>query len=503
MVQLRKWKRFASVFFLCTLSGCASEQTNPSHREPAASQNAPAWSSSQTSGAAQTTPVEYPPLPEVPVRVTAVSQTSYQAPIDQPAGIAAGVQVIPAPSPLMAPAEAASDPDDPFPLQSELSVDALVHGVQAGNPSLQAMVSAWQAAAQRYPQMISLDDPMFGFMIGPAGVGTMDGGGWMVMGSQKIPWPGKRQLRGEAAQAESDMAYRDVAQRRLTLAEAAKMAFYDYYTAHRQLQVNNGSMALAADFREIARVKYESNKVPQQDLLMADLEIGQLQLRRAELARSERVAMARINTLLHREATCPLPPPPAKIGLPGSVPPSDVLQQWAAQQRPDLSAICDQIRAERANLELAWKQYYPDMELVAKYDGFMPDNMRSQVGMNVNVPLWQAKRSAAVREASSRLCQRQAEYQDRLDQVRLEVQSAYEQLIEAKEVVRLFDEKILPAAEQNVQSGRSNYMAGNVDFLRLVEAHRQLYQQQEKYVDVTAEFHRRLATLERAVGGMK
>jgi outer membrane protein TolC len=294
-----------------------------------------------------------------------------------------------------------------------------------------------------------------------------------------------------------------VAQRRLTLAEAAKMAFYDYYTAHRQLQVNNGSMALAADFREIARVKYESNKVPQQDLLMADLEIGQLQLRRAELARSERVAMARINTLLHREATCPLPPPPAKIGLPGSVPPSDVLQQWAAQQRPDLSAICDQIRAERANLELAWKQYYPDMELVAKYDGFMPDNMRSQVGMNVNVPLWQAKRSAAVREASSRLCQRQAEYQDRLDQVRLEVQSAYEQLIEAKEVVRLFDEKILPAAEQNVQSGRSNYMAGNVDFLRLVEAHRQLYQQQEKYVDVTAEFHRRLATLERAVGGMK
>jgi len=503
MVIVIRLKRWASVFFLCLLTGCASEQTNPSHHEPGASQTAPAWNASPVSSSVETSPAENTPSPEIPVRVTAVSRTSYEAPINQPSGIAAGFRGDPAASPLTGFNGAAADPNDPFALQSELSVEALVSSVQDRNPSLQAMVAAWQAAAQRYPQMISLEDPMFGFMIGPAGVGTMDGGGWMVMGSQKIPWPGKRQLRGQAAQAESDMACREVAQRRLMLAEAAKMAFYDYYMAHRQLKVNSGSTALAGDFREIARVKYESNKVSQQDLLMADLELGQLQMRRAELARMERVAMARINTLLHREATCPLPPPPERVGLPGSLPPPDVLQQWAAQQRPDLSAICDQIRAERANLELAWKEFYPDMELVAKYDGFMPDNMRSQVGMNVNVPLWQEKRCASVREASARLAQRQAEYQDRLDQVRLEVQSAYEQLVEGKEVVRLFDEKILPTAEQNVQSGRANYTAGTVDFLRLVEAQRQLYQQQEKYVEVTAEFHRRLASLDRAVGGMK
>ena len=212
--------------------------------------------------------------------------------------------------------------------------------------------------------------------------------------------------------------------------------------------------------------------------------------------------MARINTLLHREATCPLPPPPPRIGLPGDLPPPDALQQWAAQQRPDLAAICDQIRAQRVKLELAWKEFYPDVELVAKYDGFMPDNM-PQVGMNVNVPLWQEKpsrRSARRRPGCSngRPSTRTAS-----NQVRLEVQTAYEQLLETKEVVRLFDEKILPTAEQNVQSGRASYMAGSVDFLRLIEAHRQLYQQQEKYVEVTAEYHRRLAALERAVGGMR
>ena len=234
----RNPKRWSSVVFLCALAGCATEQTNRS------GQTAPVWSSLRVSGPVDAPQAENPP----------VSRTSYDAPLEQPAGIAAD-------GPLSGPIEPAADPNDPFAGESELSLETLVRGVQTCNPSLQALVAAWQAAAQRYPQMISLEDPMFGFMIGPAGVGTMDGGGWMVMGSQKIPWPGKRQLRGQAAQAETDVAYREVAERQLMLAEAAKTAFYDYYMAHRQLEVNRSSTALLADFREIARIKYESNKV--------------------------------------------------------------------------------------------------------------------------------------------------------------------------------------------------------------------------------------------------
>ena len=79
---------------------------------------------------------------------------------------------------------------------------------------------------------------------------------------------------------------------------------------------------------------------------------------------------------------------------------------------------------EEANLALACKEYCPDLSIVAKYDGFMPDEMKPQVGMELNVPLQRGRRSAAVREASERLQQRRAEFQDRFDQVQLEVQSA-------------------------------------------------------------------------------
>ena len=67
-----------------------------------------------------------------------------------------------APEPATAqPAYRSDDPCDPFDGQAELSVEQLVAEVQARNPSLQAASAAWRAAAARYPQAVSLDDPMF------------------------------------------------------------------------------------------------------------------------------------------------------------------------------------------------------------------------------------------------------------------------------------------------------------------------------------------------------
>jgi outer membrane protein TolC len=393
------------------------------------------------------------------------------------------------------------DPCDPFDNQAELSVEQLVAEVQARNPSLQAASAAWQAAAERYPQAVSLDDPMFTYMITPTnGLGADNGGGWMVQASQKIPWAGKRALRGSAASAEADAMQGDIGDARLRLAAAARMAFYDYYLARRQMEVNTSTRGLLQQFREVAGNKYQVNQATEQDVLQADVELASLESRRTELTRDEQVAIARINTLLHREAHYRLPPPPAKVAIPDSLPTAEVLQQTAAESRPDLYALQSRVRAEQANLALACKEYYPDLNLVAKYDGFMPENMRPAVGMDINVPLHNARRSAAVREVENRVAQRCAEYQDRLDQVRYEVQSGLDRATQTGRVVHLYEEKILPAAQRSLDSALANYTSGKLDFLRLLDAERQLNTQLDMYYQSIAEYHRSLAELERAVG---
>lgn len=390
---------------------------------------------------------------------------------------------------------------DPFQGQAELSVEQLVTEVQARNPSLQAASEAWRAATERYPQVVSLDDPMFTYMISPSGVGTEDGGGWMVQASQKVPWTGKRALRGAAASAEADVMRGDIGDTRLRLAEAARTAFYEYFQARRQADVNDSTARLLTQFRQIAKTKYETGQATEQDVLQADVELASLESRRTELLRNERVAIARLNTLLHREADHPLPPPPVKIRLDDSLPTADVLQQVAAESRPDLYAQRARIRTEEANLALACKEYCPDMNLVAKYDAFMPPEMRSQVGMDLNVPIRRGRRDAAAREASDRLCQRRAEYQDRLDQVRFEVQASLERATQSQRVVRLFEDRILRAAQRSLESAQANYTTGKLDFLRLLDAERQFNNQREMYYQAIAEYYRRLAELERAVGG--
>ncbi len=65
----------------------------------------------------------------------------------------------------------------------------------------------------------------------------------------------------------------------------------------------------------------------------------------------------------------------------------------------------------------------------------------------------------------------------------------------------MYQNKILPAAQENLQSARANYVAGKVDFLRLIEAQRQVYRQQDRVHETTANYHRRWAELMRAVGG--
>ena len=372
--------------------------------------------------------------------------------------------------------------------------------VQARNPSIEAASSAWRAAAERCPQAISLDDPMFTYMIGPTGIGTMDGGGWMVAASQKIPWAGKRALRGSAASAEADAMQGDIGDARLRLAEAATTAFYDYYLARRQIEVNTSTGRLLTQFREIATNKYQVGQATEQDVLQAEVELATLESRRTELTRDEHVAIARINTLLHRAVNHPLPPPPAKVIVPNSLPAAETLQQAAVQSRPDLYAIQSRIRAEQAHMELACREYYPDVNLVAKYDGFMPEQMRTQVGMDINVPIQYGRRSAAVREASERVAQRSAEYQDRLDQVRYEVQSGLDRAGQSQRVVRLYEQKILPATQRSLDSALANYTTGKLDFLRLLDAERQLNTQREMYYQAIAEYHRRLAELDRAVG---
>lgn len=386
-----------------------------------------------------------------------------------------------------------------------LSVDGFIEQVLARNPTLDQMVAAWHAASARYPQVTSLEDPMFGTTVGPATIGSNDVNfAYRLEASQKLPFLGKLKLRGQVALAEAGAAGNEIGDMRLQLIESAKMTFYDYYLVDRAIAVNDENLRLLKEFRKTADDRFRANQTPQQDLLQADVEIGRQRKRGLALDRMRKVTQARINTLMHLPPDTPLPPPPKAIQLAESLPAVSELRARAVVQRPDLQALANRIKADRATLGLANKEYYPDFEVMTSWDKFMGNRMEEMapmLGVRLNLPLYTERRRGVVAEAQARLDERIAELAALTDQVNLQVHEAYEQVLESEKSVRLYDETILPAARENVKAARTAYVAGSIPFLALIEAQRNLVELRDSSYEENAEYYRRRATLERVTGG--
>lgn len=393
------------------------------------------------------------------------------------------------------------------PARVELPLDALVQEVLARNPSLAQMVAAWQAASARYPQVRSWDDPMLMGAIAPASFGSNSvEAGYRVEVSQKIPFPGKLPLRGQAALSEASAANHEVEDMRVQLVEATRLAFFDYYLADRAIEVSEQNLTLLRQYRDSAETQYKNGQVPQQDVVQAEVEIGRQQERALTLERMRKVAVARINTLRALPPGEILPPPPRSLPALPDVPDAESLRGLALSRRADLRALEDRIAAEQAALCLARREYWPDAEIAAGYDTIMGNgparDLAPQVAVRLNIPLALGKRNAAVAEACARIAQKRAELAARVNQVSFQVQEAYEQLVESRRMLELYEKTMLPKAEQNVNEALKAYVNGKAPFLSLIEAQRNLTSMRDRRFEIAAEQARRQATLERVVGGV-
>jgi outer membrane protein TolC len=394
-------------------------------------------------------------------------------------------------------------------VQPELNVEALIEQVLERNPTLAQMVAAWQAASARYPQVTSLEDPMFASTIGPGTIAPDDSGvefAYRLEISQKYPWPGKRQLRGQNAIAGADAAANDVDDVRLQLIESAKNAFYEYYLAERALEVNQESLDLLKRILEDAQARYQTNveKVSIQEVYQFKVEISKEQRRRLELERMRQVAKARINTLMHLGPENPLPPPPKELKVDGDLRPVEEIPQTGLARRPDLQALSNRVAAEQANLDLAYREFYPDLEPFFMYDRFMGNtsgsrDMATMLGVRLNLPVRRARRNAAIEEAEAGLAQRRAELAKLTDQASFQIEQAYLEMREAVETVRLYESKILKDAQDNLEAARPAYKAGLIPASNLVEAERTLVELKDRYYQAVADYFRRRAALDRAV----
>jgi len=387
-------------------------------------------------------------------------------------------------------------------MSETLPLDAVLTYAQAHNPTIRAARARVFAAQERPAQVSALDDPMFtyeGFNI-PENFDLTRTDNNILKLSQKLPFPGKRRLRGEIATHEVAIASKDVRRAEVMTRASVKQAYYDLWQVHQNLLVYAREKELAAQFATIAEKKYAVGQASQPDVLRAQVELTRLINRVTTQTLKLGEVRAMLNGLLSRS-------PEARLGVPHDAPKPVVrrtlaeLTELTLNNRPEIAANAAAIARDTATLALSRKAYFPDFEVYV--ERFFNGGRKDGVGVIVSatIPLaYRQKYDAGVAEATARLSASKADLRAAQDTALAEVKGALVRAQTAVEQVNLFAQTHILQAEQALESSRIGYQTGQVDFLALTDSLRVVEQVHLEHITAATDFEKAYADLERAVG---
>lgn len=377
---------------------------------------------------------------------------------------------------------------------------------QEKNPEIRVMQERVALAKAGVTTTGAVSDPSFMYR----GWGTplfrpwdVNGTQHMFMYSQTIPARGKRELSYEIANQAVDVAEAEVESKKLDVAVRARTAFYELLRNNDELRLHDEQVELARQAVASARIKYTVGRVPQQDVLKAQVAVTRLADHLVMFLQDGDLARARLNTLMGRDPAAPLEIS-GQYSAQGGLPASQTLQQMAIEHRPELQALRLAIRQSETQVRLTQKNYKPDLTVSAGYM-LMPSGSMNRNGymaeLSVNLPwLNRSKVDTATREAQSRVNVQQAELRTQQAMVFQEIQEA---LIRAKSVARLVElyrDTLRPQAQATLRAASAAYQVDQTDFLNLIDSQNTLLDVEYSYYRALAEFDGRIAELERAVG---
>ncbi len=395
--------------------------------------------------------------------------------------------------PVWSQEEAALDP------RAELA--EYVRYAEQHNPKLKQALTRYKAALAKVPAASAWVDPRltYGYFARP--VETRTGPQEMrFSAAQTFPWKGKLDLKGRIAQQEAEVEGQRYEAVRRSLIFEVKAAYYDCYFLERAIAVSEGNLRLLAHLEEVGRTRYRGGTGEHAPVLKAQVELGRLEDQLRSLRQQRRPTAARLNAALGRAATAP-------IAVPDSLPMAaldldeEVLKERLQAANPRLQMRQVQARAQSLGVELAGKQFYPDLTVSLDYIHIGDRGANPLMAMtSLNLPLWRSSYEAGERAAK---LSHQAALQgvaDEKNRLAAELELALYRQRDAQSRSALYRDSLLPKAEQALNVTQRAFAADRSDFLAVIDAQRTLLEFQLAYERARTDQALHWAEIEKLVG---
>jgi cobalt-zinc-cadmium efflux system outer membrane protein len=436
------------------------------------------------------------------------------------AGVSAGLGMVPgvrAQEPQAAVTTAESAPPVAQQLLDTIAdtgLKALAQDVLDRNPAVAAGAARARAARQVAPQVKALPDPMLGGTIFAAPPETRVGPQrWSATLSQRLPWFGKLGLREAAALQRAAAQEAQVEAQRLDLVTETRRLYYElgFLDAYRDVVATDRDTL--SHYEELARSRYASGVGLQQAVIKIQAEITKDDSRLLDVRNRRATLAAALNALRDRPQDTEIPN--LTLTRFGSVALDPVtIRARALALRPEMAAADREIAQAESMVDLARKEYKPDVTLGAAYTwvgsrtdlaGMLsppPDNGSDVLGvsLSLNLPIKRGKLAAGVEEAA----ELRVEARERKRAVVTSIDRSLGELLERTRAtwdqLRLLEDVLGIQADQSLRSAESGYSAGSISSLDLLDAERMLLEVRTATERARADYAVALARLEGAVG---
>ena len=374
------------------------------------------------------------------------------------------------------------------------------------NPGLQSAHSRSAVAKARIPQARAWDDPFLGIEFFATPITSInpfiDGMETDYFLQQMFPFPGKKGLMGDAAEASAKMSEQSAFVVERDLIVNVKRSYAMLYSAQHRVGVNDQNQRLINQIIASARSKYSVGNGNQSDVLKAQIELARLQNERSTLDQEVTSAVAMLNALRGEDKVLPIGRLADFKVIKPSIP-LDSLMIRSLGVRPELLTMKYELQMNQLEIAASKRELFPDFMVKGTYKQMMgqTDQWAAMIGINLPIAPWGiGKYSGKIEENEANSRATEESLTEMRNMVRAQVSNAYAIVASRWQQVDRYQQTILPQTGQALDATLTAYTNDKTDFLSLLDSYRMLQMFRMEYYMALENYVSSTAALERAVG---
>jgi outer membrane protein TolC len=383
--------------------------------------------------------------------------------------------------------------------------DAVAEALEA-NPQIHAAVRRLTLARSKITTARSLDDPMLMVRDWDTPLSKpwdLNQAQLMVSIQQTFVNKQKRDLRAKVAGDDAEMAASDLESLRQEIAAQVRKICADLRRNAEEMKLHDRESSLLKEALAAALAQYSTGRVPQVDVLRAQMAVTRLDEHLIELNQERDTAQAELNVLMGRPAD-------ESVEISGDyaatveMPPLEELERLAMEHRPELTGLRQGITKSKDGSQLTRLAMKPDFTAALGYM-LMPTGSYARnaymAELSLNLPgLNRARHEGEAKQADAATDVAQADLEARTAAVFLEVRQAQIGIAAAEKRTKVYRDTLLPQAEATFKAATAGYQNNRGEFSALIESQNLLLDIQTALYKASSERDAGMADLERAIG---